>query len=91
MCFSTEDAIICKIGAFMEVVSSYAWTMRQLQKIAHMPQLPQRSWLDERLTEIITCGICHENKNDIIQTPCNHNVCHTCIQEWIKIKSTCPK
>jgi hypothetical protein len=89
----SNDATIGRIGQNMEVGhsgSSYAWTMRQLQRIAHMPLLPQSSWLDKRLPEIETCGICHENKNDIIQTPCNHHFCHTCIREWINIKSTCP-
>jgi len=89
----SNDATIDRIGQYMEVGhsgSSYGWTMRQLQRIAHMPQLPQRSWLDSHMPNITTCGICHENKNDIIQTPCKHNFCSDCIQEWIKIKSTCP-
>jgi len=89
----SNDIIINKIGQYMEVGhsgTSYGWTMRQLQRIAHMPQIPQRSWLNSRLTNITTCSICQENKNDIIQTPCNHNFCGDCIREWIKIKSTCP-
>ena len=89
----SDDAMIGKIGQYMKVGhsgSSYAWTMRQLQRIVHMPQLPQRSWLNSQLPDITTCNICQENKNDIIQTPCNHNFCYKCIQEWIKIKSTCP-
>lgn len=89
----SNDATIGRILQFMEVGhsgTSYGWTMRQLQRIAHMPQLPQRIWLDECLPEIKTCSICHENKNDIIQTPCNHNFCKNCICEWLQIKSTCP-
>ena len=89
----SDDAMIGKIGKYMEVGhsgSSYGWTMRQLQRIAHMPQLPQRNWLDSQLPNITSCSICQENKNDIIQTPCNHNFCGVCIREWIKIKSTCP-
>ena len=92
----SNDGIIGKIGQFMEVGhsgSSYAWTMRQLQRIAHMsqiPQIPQRIWLDSRLPNVKSCSICQENKNDIVETPCKHQFCGDCIREWIKIKSTCP-
>ena len=89
----SNDATIGRILQFMEVGhsgTSYGWTMRQLQRIAHMTQLPQRSWLDSLLPHITTCGICHENKNDIVETPCSHNFCGDCIREWIHINSTCP-
>jgi hypothetical protein len=89
----SDDATIGRIFQFMEVGhsgTSYGWTMRQLQRIAHMPQIPQRSWLNECLPDITTCGICQENKNNSIKTPCNHNFCANCIREWIHINSTCP-
>jgi hypothetical protein len=89
----SNDATIGMIGRYMEVGhsgSSYAWTMRQLQRIVHMPPIPQRRWLNSHLLDVMNCGICQENINDIIQTPCNHHFCYTCIQEWIKIKSSCP-
>jgi hypothetical protein len=89
----SNDATIGRILQYMEVGhsgTSYGWTMRQLHRIAHIPQLPKRSWLDSHLPNTTACSICHENKNDIIQTPCNHNFCGVCIREWIKIKSTCP-
>jgi hypothetical protein len=89
----SNDGIIGKIGQFMEVGhsgSSYAWTMRQLQRIVHMPQVPQRNWLNECLPEMMNCGICQENKNNSIQTPCKHDFCGNCIQEWMQINSTCP-
>jgi len=89
----SNDATIDKIGQYMEVGHSgcsYSWTMRQLHRIAHMLNEPHRIWLNSRLPNITTCSICQENKNDIIQTPCNHNFCCDCIRKWIKIKSTCP-
>lgn len=89
----SNDATIGRILQFMEVGhsgTSYGWTMRQLQRIAHMSRIPQRIWLDSRLTNITSCNICQENKNDIVETPCKHHFCGNCIREWIKIQSTCP-
>ena len=92
----SNDATIGAIGRYMEVGhsgSSYGWTMRQLQRIAHMPQIhqiPQRRWLDSRLLDITMCSICQENKNDIVETPCKHQFCGDCIREWVKRNSTCP-
>jgi hypothetical protein len=86
----SNDATIGAIGRYMEVGhsgSSYGWTMRQLQRIAHMPQ---RRWLDSRLLDITMCSICQENKNDIVETPCKHQFCGDCIREWVKRNSTCP-
>lgn len=39
------------------------------------------------------CAICfaeYEQEEDLIKLPCNHDYHKDCIQNWLKIKSTCP-
>jgi hypothetical protein len=36
------------------------------------------------------CPICYEEIKYVFVTECNHKFCKECINEWVKIKPTCP-
>ena len=43
-------------------------------------------------TEIDTCCVCYNETSfsNVVNTPCNHNVCSTCFFRWIKTNPSCP-
>jgi hypothetical protein len=41
-------------------------------------------------TDILECPICHTTPNEIVKTPCSHNFCYECLDQWCKINMSCP-
>ena len=43
-------------------------------------------------TDSDTCCVCYNHTSylNIVNTPCNHNVCSTCFFRWIRTNPTCP-
>jgi hypothetical protein len=93
----SDDAKINIIGQKMQIGhsgTSYGWTMRYLECLAKQGppnrDVINRSWLSNEITTLKTCGICQEFTKSHIVTPCNHDYCKNCINNWLNQSNVCP-
>ena len=86
--------IICQKMETGHSGTSYGWTMRYLERIAkHGPPIKDyisRPWLSNVITENHICVICQDTTQTHVITPCNHDFCKDCINNWLKQSSACP-
>lgn len=93
----SDDPKISSIGQKMEIGhsgTSYGWTMRYLERLAKQgppyKEVINRSWLSNEINTLKTCGICQEFTKNHIVTPCNHDYCKICINNWLQQSNNCP-
>jgi len=81
-----------KNPTMIETIDSYKINLQVKEYILSLGYTLPLKWIDiiKNSNNLIECPICSEQKNEYIETPCNHKFCKGCIERWISTNNKCP-